>query len=188
MRVSEVFAHNSYPEYTYVERETGDLETSLENALRMRGAIVSISGPSKSGKSMLVKRVAKQSHITQIAEVTGSNIESVDDLWEEALNNIGAPSATEEHSTEREESGRTVKGGVDVGFSAGADSHSLEGQENTDVSIDQRRGLSRLIEVVDTDNFILLIDDFHYIDQSIQPDIAEAIKGAAERVFPFVQR
>jgi len=181
MRVSEVFAHNSYPEYTYVERETGDLESDLENALRMRGAIVSISGPSKSGKSMLVKRVAKQSHITQIAEVTGSNINSVDELWSEALNNIGTPSATEKHSTDRESSGKTVKGGVDVGVTAGADSYSAEESEDTDVTIDHRRGLSKLIEEVDTDKFVLLIDDFHYIDNDVQPDIAEAIKGAAER-------
>jgi hypothetical protein len=181
MHVSDIFTHNSYPQYTYVERERKGLETDLENALRIPGGIISLSGPSKSGKSMLVKRVAKQSHISQMAVVNGSNIKSIDDLWEGALNNLGAPSTIEQHSSDTETSGKTLKGGVNAGISAGADKHSSSSETNTGVEIDNRNGLNRLLETVNSDEFVLLIDDFHYIDTEVQPDIAEAIKGAAER-------
>ncbi|WP_192918474.1 ATP-binding protein [Salinigranum salinum] len=181
MHVSDIFPHNSYPEYTYVKREKRDLEENLEDALRMSGSIVSISGPSKSGKSMLVKRVAKNSHIEQIAIVNGSEIESTGDLWRQALDNLGTPTTTERHSSETDESGNTITGGISTVVSAGADKHSRSAETDTDVKVDSRRGLSKLIEVVDKDKFVLLIDDFHYIKSDVQSDIAEAIKAAAER-------
>lgn len=189
MHVSDVFTHNSYPEHTYVERERRDLESSLEDALRVPGGIVSLSGPSKSGKPMLVRRVARRSHIKQMAEIKGSNINSVGDLWRESLNNLSTPSTTEYHSTDVQKSGRTIKGGgnvgvsggVSAGVSAGADQTSTSSDSETNVRIDDRRGLNKLIESVERDKFVLLIDDFHYIDTDIQSDIAEAIKGAAEK-------
>ena len=183
MHVADVFTHNSYPEYTYVEREQSELEVDLRNTLRMGGAVASISGPSKTGKSMLVKRVAKSedSHITHMSEVHSSEISSVGDLWQEALNNLGEPTSTEAHTSEVDQTENTAKGGVDFGISAGGEHHHVEGETNTEIEVDDRRGLNKLVEVVNPKKYVLLIDDFHNLEEEVQEEIAKGIKGASER-------
>jgi len=181
MHISDIFPHNSYPEHTYVKRKNRDLEADLEDVLRMPGSIASISGPSKSGKTMLVKRVAKNSHIEQIAEVSGTQIESASDLWREALDNIGTATSTESHSSDTEESGHTYSGKISNPVNIGGDKHKRSAETETNVRVDSRRGLSKLLEVVDTDKFVLLIDDFHYINEDAQSDVAEAIKAGSEK-------
>ena len=63
MDPTDVFVHRGYPEETYVEREEStkgkeSFEDQLYSSLR-KGFHVKISGPSKSGKTQLVIRVAK---------------------------------------------------------------------------------------------------------------------------------
>lgn len=59
---------------------------------------------------------------------------------------------------------------------------SLEGDYTTrDETSEQRRrrGLRQVVEDISESEFVLLIDDFHYIERGVQADIAEAIKEAA---------
>jgi archaellum biogenesis ATPase FlaH len=54
---TDVFTPNQFPEHTYIERPKEDLERKLRNALATPNVVVSISGPSKSGKTVLAKRL-----------------------------------------------------------------------------------------------------------------------------------
>ena len=53
---TDVFTPNDFPEHTYVRREGEDLEQRLERALATPKVVVSISGPSKSGKTVLDRK------------------------------------------------------------------------------------------------------------------------------------
>jgi ABC-type uncharacterized transport system YnjBCD ATPase subunit len=77
LRATEVFTPGSYPEHTYVQRAEQGLETSLRDSLDTPGQIVSISGPSKSGKTVLVEKVVGKDSLIPI---TGASIRKPEDV------------------------------------------------------------------------------------------------------------
>jgi hypothetical protein len=88
---TDVFTPNEFPEYTYVEREGLKLEKELERALRTPKVVVSISGPSKSGKTVLVEKVVGADNMIL---VSGIEVRSGEDLWARVLSWMDAPTST----------------------------------------------------------------------------------------------
>ena len=82
--VEDVFDAGGYPEYTYVERERRRLEERLTKALNSSTPGASIIGPSKSGKTVLVENVSKNSGLGVI-HIRGPSISSVEGLWNGVL-------------------------------------------------------------------------------------------------------
>jgi hypothetical protein len=91
LKAVDVFTPGSFPEHTYVERADRKFEQDLRDSLDTTGQVVSISGPSKSGKTVLVERVVgKDSLIT----VTGASIRELSDLWNQVLDWMDFPTST----------------------------------------------------------------------------------------------
>ena len=65
LKAHDVFVPGAYPQYTYVPRESEGLEGTLKDSLNTPGQIISLSGPSKSGKTVLVERVVGRDLLTQ---------------------------------------------------------------------------------------------------------------------------
>src|SRR5262245_44878109 len=84
----DVFTPSSFPEHTYVVRRDDDLEEKLRFALKTRGQIVSLSGPSKSGKTVLVERVVGKDNLIP---VVGAGIREPDQVWTRVLDWMEAP-------------------------------------------------------------------------------------------------
>ncbi len=59
---TEVFTPNDVPTFSYVERKERKFEERLRESLSIPKMIVSLSGPSKSGKTVLVKKVIDEAH------------------------------------------------------------------------------------------------------------------------------
>jgi hypothetical protein len=57
VQATEVFTPTDVPTLTYVERPGRNFEADLRNAFNIPKMIVSISGPSKSSKTVLVTKV-----------------------------------------------------------------------------------------------------------------------------------
>ncbi|MXR21363.1 hypothetical protein [Halobacterium bonnevillei] len=181
MRVHDVFTPGDYPKHTYVERDQGEHEKNLEFRLRGAACIISLSGPSKSGKSMLLNNVVDKLNYNLVT-VHGSKINSVSDLWGNVLDELYAPESTEVSSTEEEETTKEGSAGIrtPVGeIGGGASKRDQQTTEKTDVH--NRRGLSQVIDSVKLDEFVLFIDDAHYIDKELHTNISESIKDAYER-------
>jgi adenylylsulfate kinase-like enzyme len=80
----DVFITTGFPEHTYVALAAGTKENELRDGLAQKNMIISVSGPSKSGKTTLCDRVfGKDKGLTHIY-VTGDAITKVEDLWFEA--------------------------------------------------------------------------------------------------------
>jgi hypothetical protein len=60
VRTTDVFTPNKLPVFSYVERGEYNFETRLGDALSIPNMIISLSGPSKSGKTVLVTKVIGQ--------------------------------------------------------------------------------------------------------------------------------
>lgn len=184
--VEQVFDAGEYSQYSYVEREDRRIDSRLERVLKSSTPGAAIVGPSKAGKTALVKNTAriKDYHVIQ---VRGPEIGSVDELWNIILDELDAPKSTEEYRTDTDEKKSSTTGGVnpqDVGVN-----HTKSNKEATSSGQTRtygRRGLRGVVDHSENKNFILLLDDFHYIsDDDVQESIVQSLKGAIEDKVPI---
>jgi hypothetical protein len=163
-------------------RSSKQLEVNLERGLHTPGEIVSLSGPSKSGKTVLIQNVVGEE---SLIVVQGSNIGAAEDIWDEVLDEVGIPNTTEESSGSSAEIGATLRARIKTflpGMSASAESEiQTRVSENTgETQQYDRSGLRQVVDDI-ADNHIILIDDFHYLSRNTQEDVAQMVKEAARQ-------
>ena len=83
LKIQQVFIPGGYPKHTYVERSDKQYEDELKDAISIPGQVISIAGPSKSGKTVLVEKV---SGIDNLITVTGAGVSDPEQLWDRILN------------------------------------------------------------------------------------------------------
>src|SRR5690554_1983621 len=96
MKATEIFTPSDYPIYTYVNRNEDRMEDRLREALSTPGEIVSVSGPSKSGKTVLIEKIAGRDNLIT---VTGAGLNDAAQIWDRALDWMGTPTQTTETTT-----------------------------------------------------------------------------------------
>ena len=178
----DVFTPSDFPTHTYVAREDEKLEKRLREALATPGEIISISGPSKSGKTVLVEKVVGRNDLITI---TGAGIDSPEKLWDRVLDWMDLPESIV--ASEAREVGGEVSieagGELSVPFISKAKAEGKVGGSTSRSKGEQtktgRRGLAQVVEEIADSEFVLLIDDFRYMDRSIQTEVARQIKEAA---------
>lgn len=181
MRIREIFTPGRFPTWTYVDDHLKDKEQQLRDVLEDGSMLVSISGPSKSGKTVFVENVLGKENLIQ---VTGAGVASPADLWIRVFDIIGTP--IERSSAQGVSKGGTVgvkaggEGGLlcfakATGEASGEARYSKDQTESQTAAIDFLQLLIR--ELANTD-FVIFIDDFHYIERSVQSELAKQIKEA----------
>lgn len=183
LRVNEVFTPNDTPTITYVGRDDLRLEERLRSYCELPKMVVSISGPSKSGKTVLIKKVLDDD---LIIPVIGAGIHGPEDLWNRALEWMGTP--TEVKTTTS--AGTKVSGGAKAGGEVGvplvakgkAETHGEVGRSwnNTTEDFVKSSGLTRVIKEIAGSDFVIFLDDFHYIESEHREEIGRQIKIAAD--------
>jgi hypothetical protein len=184
MKIFEVFTPTDVPTVTYIERQEQDLERQLQNAIKTPGQIVSLSGPSKSGKTVLINKVISKDHLIA---VSGAAIKSADGLWDRVLNWMEAPS--EVTSSVETEAGGEVEGkvGGKVGIPLFAQGEAEAGAKATynrasgKEQIRRRSGIDQVVRELSGSDFVVFIDDFHYMTPEVQADVAKQVKEVAEK-------
>lgn len=178
-----VFTPNSPPSITYVNRASGGqgLEDLLRTGLATKGALISISGPSKSGKTVLVERVVGD----YLIPVSGAGIHSAADLWTRVMAWIGAPLAslitTTTGNASSVHAGAEAGGGL-FGVIQGKGSASLTADRSKSTAVASALPadpVEQIREELAGSGFVLFIDDFHYIDREAQVEIARQLKYLA---------
>lgn len=179
MKCTEVFTPGKLPTVTFIDDHIKDKQVHLRDALEMGASVISLSGPSKSGKTVFIENTVGKDNLIQ---VTGAGIDCPDKLWSRVLDIIGTPieiKTTKEKSFEGEiagkiggEAGFFIKGKGEVGAKGTWVSGSSTGET---FSADYLQLLIR--ELRDTD-LVLFIDDFHYIPRDVQSRVASQIKEA----------
>ena len=181
LKATEVFTPGAFPTYTYVERPGERLEQLLQDALATPGQVVSISGPSKSGKTVLVEKVVGRDNLIT---VTGAGIKEPDDLWDRVLNWMDVPnSRTMGSSTSGKVGGElAVEGSGSIPFVAsvqgGAKGSAEVEHTRENETTHERRGLRQVVEEIANSDYVVLLDDFHYMPRDIQTEAAKVIKEA----------
>jgi hypothetical protein len=84
LRVSEVFVPGRLPELTYNPRSEYQLEQSVSDYIEETGSILTLSGPTKTGKTVLLRRV-----VSDYVWVDGQGIDSTDEFWRRVADELG---------------------------------------------------------------------------------------------------
>jgi len=88
MRASAVFTPNKEPGVTYVDDHLIEKAKLLRQSLETGAGVVSLSGPSKSGKTVFIdKNIGRDRLVT----VTGAGVNSPEMLWNRVFAVIGTP-------------------------------------------------------------------------------------------------
>ena len=145
-------------------------------SLYERHRILSLSGPTKSGKTVLLRAV-----VDNPVWLAGGEIRNVDEFWGSVVDRLGVVTdlsqgdAIADTASTHRSAGATVVARVETGSSASVTTEkSYTGSKHRDVPSAARQGLSE-------SGRALVIDDFHYIPQDAQLAI---VRGS----IPGVQR
>jgi hypothetical protein len=182
MRHSEVFVPNDQPIHTYVTRDNQKLEKDIEDYIHTDNIVISISGPSKTGKTVLFKKAVNEENIIP---VPGSSVESIFDFWSVVFSWIGEP-ITVVQASETKIEGKlsgTYEGKSSLLVMSAKFGGSGEVGASKTKSVQKSEPFNPFTKIVDEigkSDFIIFIDDFHYIPKDTQERLAKIIKSLAE--------
>jgi hypothetical protein len=181
---TDVFTPNDFPEYTYVTRTGPNLETRLADAVSTPKVVVSISGPSKSGKTVLIEKTVGKDNLIL---VSGAEVKNGSELWSRVVAWMGGPITVAEQtgkSTAHRAGGEVAgKAGVPL-LTEAAGRASYDNTNTASTVVTETRtadSLNQIVTEIGDSSFVLLLDDFHYIPKDAQAEVAQQIKAAAER-------
>lgn len=181
MRLGEVFVPGGLPSVTYNPRESLRLEEQVRDYVDERHKILSLSGPTKSGKTVLLKTV-----LPPAIWISGGSITTAETFWEAVVDNLGAytSESAETSTVEHNEEASDLRGGVGLpkvlhvetgtkdttGTDRGRRQTHSRDRSPSQVALKELRQL----------NPILIVDDFHYIETAVQLAL---VRGLKELVF-----
>jgi hypothetical protein len=150
-----------------------------------RERCVHTSTSSKSGKTVLVTKVVNPENLIHLY---GASIKTPDDLWSNAITWMGGPIEKTETTGSKitGELSATVggKGGIpatrNVALSFGKICVSADSNTSTAKKY-STTGLDAIVREIGDSDYVLFVDDFHYIERSVQEEIGKQIKAAAEK-------
>lgn len=187
-RLSEVFTPGGVPTITYVSRQTADLERELARAKNNLNKLIVLTGATKSGKTVLVDRVFPRNDNVWI---DGGTVDSEDIFWDIILNQLDA--FTTYSITNGSTSAQELRGGMDVTAGVLPARGTITGQFAVNTAnqnnVQQGRQVfvkNAAITALSRSNVALIVDDFHYIENTIQRNIVRALKALIMQGLPVV--
>ena len=185
MHATEVFTPKGEPSVTYVNDHLIDKGKRLIQDLSAGPCVVSLSGPSKSGKTVFIDKTLGRDNLIK---VNGAGVKSAEALWLKVFAVIGTPikvvDTTEKNNTSA--FGAKVEGSVPLLAKADLSSVGTWGVKKATAAETAVDYVSLLVKELGGTKYIVFIDDFHYIDAEVQQEIAEQIKEGIEGQVQFV--
>lgn len=171
-RVSLVFVPGKIPSYTYNPRTELNLEEKLRDYLEEGGSILTLSGPTKTGKTVLVERV-----VERVAKVDGHGIDTVNELWARVIDSLGGFTDIEYTKSASESASETLSARANLVVGDITGTSERQGSDGSG----SRVAVTRPLASVSKDGLVnsgaaLVIDDFHFIDRPVQTQIVRALK------------
>ena len=171
MLISDIFKTVGQPTITYIERDSGKFDRALDSSISESGQICLITGPSKTGKTTLYRKVlGDRGEVPLIVRCDGKI--KCEDIWRRALEavdfeRVQSRTVSKGRRGELEGSGEGVIGWKWLaGISA-----KIRASISTDSSEDENRerilsspGPDLLVPILRETNYVLVIEDFHYMD------------------------
>jgi hypothetical protein len=188
-RTSEVFVPGGMPLLTYVSRTGRNLEERLRAAEDNLCKLVTVTGATKSGKTVLVNQVFPRD---KCIWVDGGAVDQEEDFWNYILDEIGG--YTEDVNQEGRGNSTTLKGELSgearIPFIAKSTGKgAIEYERSSTKGTSKKLQLTARAAAISQLRYIklpLIIDDFHYLDRNFQGNIIRAIKPLIFEGLPVI--
>ena len=166
-RFSKVFKPGTYPQMTYVSRQSRGTrytyEERLQQSLAIDGYLTYIVGPSKIGKTVLCEKVIGAENMISMS---GNDFSKEKDFWSGIGKKVGI----------------SMEAAVSEENAAFSESE----QKSTTVTKNYFVTKDRVIDYFRENEKVLVLDDFHYAPPEIQYDIACQLKEVIRQGFKAV--
>ena len=188
-KTSKVFVPGGMPQHTYVARS----ERNLENRLRLVAdnlcKLVTVTGATKSGKTVLTNKVFPRNNNLW---VDGGAIGEENDLWNYILE--GLRGYTDLELEQAKESTSTIGGEIEgeaglplVAKAKGKIDAEFSGSHGyTKIKAISLSPRSAAITQLRRAEIPLIIDDFHYLDRNFQGDVIRGLKPLIFEGIPVI--
>lgn len=179
MKYTDIFVPGGFPVHTYNPREEKKLEEKIEEARNNLCKLVTITGQTKSGKTVLTKKIyPKNSSIW----IDGGSVKTEDDFWNALLDQLEyyqlESFSTNDEDSSNSKSEEMIKG--ELGFVGGSQKYTTTTGNKSGTSSLKTKNINTKISAIkalDQTKTPLIIDDFHYIDRPIQANLVRALKS-----------
>ena len=161
-----VFTPGGQPSITYVERSHLSIEASVTKAVKTPNQIVSLSGPTKSGKTVLCRKALNDEPYIWLE---GGQINDAKEIWEKVCYELNLPD--EILKSQKSESKGEVGGSF---FVSASGSHLRSTDTAKAYKIDS---MASAIRQLNEERISLVIDDFHYLSPDARKSFLRNIKG-----------
>jgi hypothetical protein len=188
LKVTEVFVPGGLPKYTYVARRGRNLEEQLETAKSYLCKIATVTGATKSGKTVLVKKVFGKNPMVWI---DGGHIHSEEDFWSNAGTQLAIAAATEFSASDE----TSLDLGAEMAAQAGLLLAKAEGKVRSGGGRRKKSSIKSVLTVfpawrvaqqIKQVRTPVIIDDFHYLPRELQGAITRVLKPLVFEGVPVV--
>ncbi|MFE8872385.1 hypothetical protein ACE4RV_04315 [Acetobacter persici] len=179
----EVFTPNDQPTLTYVSRDNKKIEAKLKDYIESPKTVVSICGPSKTGKTVLIRSVIENDSLIPL---TGASIKSLDDFYNGIFSWMDAPIEISQSSSSSTDQKIQANGGLELNagiakLKTGGLGETTEKTSESETNKFSNDPIQKIVKEIGDSGFVLFIDDFHYIQKEVQYEVAKVIKALAEK-------
>lgn len=172
----KVFVAGDHPSITYNPRKKRHQESEIQSYLNQKGKALSISGPTKSGKTVLVERFLPSD---KAIWMQGSELSTVESFWETIVDWLGLYNELESTHQESSNTSGSINGTAQLpGIGSIGGSRGSQGTNTSSI----KNGRKRSIPSVARDGLKqrpvpIVLDDFHYVPDKTKREIARTIKS-----------
>ena len=167
--LQDVFIPGGNPTYTFVERPDKNLTPSIQQWFKFDNKLLSVLGPTKSGKTVQIRRAVGDSGVW----IDGGAVQSEAEFWDFVCD--GLDLALEKQYVSERNSTVGSEGGLTSFVTATLETIEEFREELTEVRRTSPK-VAALSGIKDLD-VALIVDDFHYIDASVQASIVRSLKA-----------
>lgn len=162
MKLREVFVAGGIPKTTYVTRERLSLEKRLQGALAEGHQIIALTGATKSGKTVLCRRVFES---RETLWIDSGQVSGAKEFWKLAAQKLDIPG---EYTISQSNDNK-------AGFRYIVFSEESNGEVASEKFFNDPK--IAVLTACKEHDICLVIDDFHYLDDDVQKSVIRNLKS-----------
>lgn len=188
LKYSDVFVPGGFPRHTYNPRESLSLEAQLSEVRENLCKLVTVTGHTKSGKTVLTRKILPTDESVWI---DGGVVSSEDDFWSVILDGLAVFHDVDETSASSSTNKIEGKGRAAANFllAKGEGEIGAAHESGRTVGVARARKISPRVAALNalrSARVPLIIDDFHYLPKDLQGSIVRALKPLVFDGLPVV--
>ena len=187
IKASQVFVPGGVPTVTYNPRDEYKLEESVKEASENLSKLLVITGPTKSGKTVLVDKIYPRDDTVWIDSGSVSNEDS---FWDLIVDQLGGYTEFETEDAEEDALDGQVESGISVGKLMKLETKAKIGvsdtRRKTEIMRHKSGNKTIALSILNEAKIPVVVDDFHYLEKELQKSIVRALKGPIMHGLPVI--